>query len=166
MKWSRTHLSAATAVYTAHAGRQCMHATLHVVMWPWPYTAGGHCPTWAQPYPIARGCSREVLFHSVLLTLALALCFRYRLCSCSFPHRSACHRQPPLSHLRAIQPSQRELHDAMHLLHRVLAGSPPTKAEQPRFLRRRLPPWGAHRRPPLSEHLQPHDHFKKGCLSP
>jgi hypothetical protein len=51
------------------------------------------------------------------------------------------------------------------LLHRVIAGSPPTKAEQPRFPHRRLPPRGAHRRSLPSEHLQPRHHFKKYCLS-
>jgi hypothetical protein len=67
------------------------------------------------------------------------------------------------SHLRAVQPGQRECHDTVH---RVLAESPPTKAEQPRFSRRRLPPRGAHRRPSPFEHLQPRHHFKKDRLSP
>jgi hypothetical protein len=70
------------------------------------------------------------------------------------------------SHLRAVQPGQLECHDAVHLLQQVLAGSPPTKVEQPRFLRCWLPPWGAHRRPPPSEHLQPRHHLKKDRLSP
>jgi hypothetical protein len=63
------------------------------------------------------------------------------------------------SHLRAVQPGQRECHDTVHLLHRVLA-------EQPSFSRRRLPPRGAYRRPSPFEHLQPRHHFKKDRLSP
>jgi hypothetical protein len=125
--------------------------------------AGHHHPMWAQPYPIACGCSGDVLFHSLLLSLALALCFLYCLCSCSAPRRSAHHGQPPPSPLHAIQLGEREHHDVVH---RVLAGSPPTEAEQPRFSRRRLPPRGAHHQPPPSEHLQPRHHFKKDRLSP
>jgi hypothetical protein len=70
------------------------------------------------------------------------------------------------SHLRAVQPGQRECHDTVHLLHRVLAESPPIEAEQLRFSRRRLPSRGAHHRPSSFEHLQPRHHFKKDRLSP
>jgi hypothetical protein len=65
------------------------HAIPHAVTWRWQYTAGCRRPTWARPYPFARGCSGEVLFYSLLLTLALAPCFCYRLCSCSALCRSA-----------------------------------------------------------------------------
>jgi hypothetical protein len=58
---------------------------------------------------------------------------RYRLCSCSATRRSTHRGQPPPSRLCAIQPGQREWHDTVHLKHRVLAGSQPTEAEQPRF---------------------------------
>jgi hypothetical protein len=52
----------------------------------------------------------------VTLELAHAL-----LCFALHCHRrSTRHGQPPVSHLRAAQPGQRERLDAMHLLHRVL----------------------------------------------
>jgi hypothetical protein len=138
---------------TSCASRQRARMTPLVVTWWWPYTAGRRRPMWAQPYPVARVCSGEVLFHSLLLALALTLCFHYHLCSCSAPRRSTRRGQPPLSRLRVVQPGQRERHDAVHLLHRVLARSPLTEAEQPRFSCRRLPPWGAHRWPPPSKHI-------------
>jgi hypothetical protein len=59
-----------------------------VTRW-WPYTTRRRRPTWAWPYPFTRGCSGEVLFHSLLLTLTLTLCFRYRLYSRSALHHSA-----------------------------------------------------------------------------
>jgi hypothetical protein len=136
-------------------------ATPCVVTWRWPYTTGRCHPTWAsRPYPTCghnRRRSLPFLFLAVTHARPPLLC---RMC------HSARRGQPPPIHRRAIQPGQREHHDAVHLLHWVLAGSLPTEAEQPRFPRRRLPPWGAHHRPPLSKHLQPHHHFKKDCLSP
>jgi hypothetical protein len=46
------------------ASRQRMRVTTRVVTRQWPYTTGHHRPMWAQPYPVARGCSGEALFHS------------------------------------------------------------------------------------------------------
>jgi hypothetical protein len=48
----------------------------------------------------------------------------------------------------------------------VLAGSPPTEAEQSRFPHHQLPSRGVPHRLPPSEHLQPRHHFKKDRLSP
>jgi hypothetical protein len=86
------------------------------VTWWWPYTAVPCGLAVLIPCVGAQGQLPNFTFTTSRAVSAFAL----RCHLPAFARRWA----PPLNHLRAIKTGQRERHDALHLLHRVLARSP------------------------------------------